>query len=190
MRKIFFATGNQGKLNSAKKMLGKYYDIEGIKLNIEEPQSLDQEYVAKYKVDKAFEILKAPVFCEDLGMYIEKYNNFPGIMTAYVLEGIGLCGLTKLFEESEPAYYKTTIAYKDSNNEFTTSVIMKGKLTIKNISKKYDPATSKNLIKNIFIPDGYTKVINDLTDKERYLLPYNLPLYKELVNKIEENNGK
>lgn len=187
MKKIYFATSNQGKLSCAKKCLNKYFEIEGIKLDIEEPQSLDQQYVAKYKVDKAFEILKAPVFCEDLGMYIEKYNNFPGILTAFVLQGIGLEGIKKLIIDGEPAYYKTTIAYKDSNNEFFADSIMKGKLTM-NISKKYDPKSSKNPIRNIFIPDGHNKVIADLTEEEQDNLTYNVTQYEEFLKKIQNGN--
>ena len=90
MKKLCFATSNPFRLSSAQTYFKDKFDIEGIKLNIDEPQTLDQEYVAKYKVNKAFEILRKPVFCEDVGLYIEKYNDFPRVLTAFILKGIGV----------------------------------------------------------------------------------------------------
>ncbi|MDD2839584.1 MAG: non-canonical purine NTP pyrophosphatase [Rickettsiales bacterium] len=190
MKKIYFATSNPFKLKFAKMYLGNKFDIEGVKLEIDEPQSLDQEYVAKCKVERAFEILKEPVFCEDLGLYIEKYNNFPGILTAFVLKGIGLEGVLKLISEGEPAYYKTTIAYKDEKNDIIASVVMKGKLTIKGISKNYNPEKPANLFKNIFIADGYDIPVADLSDEECAKLPYNSKHFQAFVDEFEKIYGK
>lgn len=185
MKKLYFATSNPFKLSSAKSYFKDIFDIEGAELKIDEPQSLDQEYVAKCKVNQAFDILKQPVFCEDVGLYIEKYNNFPGVLTAFILQGIGLEGILKLISEDEPAYYKAVISYKDDKHEITTSVIMKGRLTIKGISKQYDPKTSKNLFKNIFIPEGYTVPINDLSWEEQLKLPYNTEHYQNFLEKFK-----
>lgn len=189
MKKIYFATSNPFKLKYAKKYLDKFFDIQGIKLDIEEPQSLDQEYVAKYKVSKAYEILKAPVFCEDVGMYIQKYNDFPGILTAFIIKGIGLSGLEKLIDEGDPAYYKTTIAYTDGKNNIIAESIMKGKLT-KNKSKNFNEYTP---IKSMFIPDGYYVPIADLDEEEQTKLPYNFEHYEVFCKKLlakEDKNTK
>jgi len=185
MKKIYFATSNIFKLNSAKSYFKDKFEIEGIKLDIDEPQTLDQEYVAKSKVDQAFKILNQPVFCEDVGLYIEKYNNFPGVLTAFILKGIGLEGITKLISEEEPAFYKSVIAYKDNKNEIISSVIMKGKLTIKEISKQYIPNQTKNPFKSMFIANGYNIPIADLSIEEQNKLPYNTQHFQDFLEKFE-----
>ncbi|HSQ97104.1 MAG TPA: non-canonical purine NTP pyrophosphatase [Rickettsiales bacterium] len=186
MKKLYFATSNPFKLSSAQNYFKDKFEIKGSQLDIDEPQSLDQEYVAKCKVNQAFKILKQPVFCEDVGLYIEKYNSFPGVLTAFILKGIGLEGMLNLISEGEPAYYKAVISYKDGENEITTSVIMKGKLTIKGMSKQYNSETSKNLFKYIFIADGYNVPVIDLSWEDQLKLPYNTEHYQKFLEEFEK----
>jgi len=186
MKKIYFSTGNPFKLKNAKKHLGDIFDVHGIDLHTPEPQSLDQKYVAEYKLREAFEKLNSPVFVEDLGLYINKFNQFPGVITAYVLKGIGLDGIKKLINENEPAFYQTTVAYKDENLEIFVTTKMEGHLTIANMSKNFHIMSP---FKSMFVPNGHEVPIADLSQKEQELLDYNKKAYcnfkKELLkNKI------
>lgn len=183
MKKIYFATTNIYKLKYAQKFMENIINIEDVKLNIDEPQSLDQEYVACCKVNKAFEVLKKPVFCEDVGLYMEKYNSFPGVLTAYVVSGIGINGIKNLINEGDLAFYKAVIAYKDSDCNFTCETIMKGKLTIERMSKNYSIYTP---FKSMFIPEGYKVPIADMSEEEQSKLSYNKDHYDLFLKKLKE----
>jgi len=182
MNKLYFATGNKAKSDAAKEHLKDFFEIENVKLDIIEPQTLDQEEVALCKVRQAFDLVKKPVFCEDLGLYIEKYNNFPGVLTAFVLQGIGLEEVKKLIKDKEPAFYKTTIAYKDNETEFCSQIIMKGYLTT-NISKK-----SNATFRSMFVPKGCNCTVTDLDKKEYSELPYNKGLYEVFIKDLKKFN--
>lgn len=183
MKKLYFATGNAVKITRAKTHLANLYEVETIDLDTVEPQTLDQEYVAKFKVQEAFKQLKQPVFAEDVGVYIEKYNSFPGVITKFVLQGIGLDGIKKLINEGEPAYYKMILAYTDGKNEFTVSSTMKGRLTIDKMSANYN---KKVPFKSMFIPDGFDKPIADLTKEEDDKLTYSKETYQKFIEKLNE----
>ena len=94
--------------------------------------------------------------------------------------------MLKLISEGEPAYYKSVISYKDGKNEITTSIIMKGKLTIKGMSGQYNSKTSKNLFKYIFIADGYDVPIIDLSEEKKNKLSYNTGHYQKFLAEFEK----
>jgi len=162
-REIFFATSNKFKLENAQKRIGASLTLKQVKLDIMEPQSLDQKYVCTYKTREAYKILQAPVFCEDSGLYIEKFNNFPGILTKFIVQGIGLENIEKLINENESAYYLDTIVYKDKEREFVVSTKKYGYLTIKNKSNKFN---NNAVFDTLFVPKGFNVTVNDMTDEE------------------------
>lgn len=183
IKDIYFATGNEIKLKDAQKRIGKDIILKQAKLDIVEPQSLDQEYVCTQKTREAFKILNEPVFCEDSGLYIEKYNSFPGVLTKFVLKGIGLEGIEKLIEEGEPAYYLDVIVYKDIEREIIVSTKQKGYLTKKNKSKK---VLQNSLFDSLFIPDGFNLVVNDLSDEDYNRMCNENGIFDEFRKKILE----
>jgi non-canonical purine NTP pyrophosphatase (RdgB/HAM1 family) len=178
---INFVTTNPFKLEAAKLHLEPALQIEGIKLDLIEPQSNDQEYVAKHKIEQAFNLVKKPVMVEDLGVYIEKYNQFPGILTKFILSGIGIEGIEKLIEEGEPAYYKSTIIYKDEKCEFLVSHKMKGVLTKKLKSSNFNPNTP---FKSIFIPAGCDMPMADLPDEMKNKLSFDHNFFSKFKKEL------
>jgi non-canonical purine NTP pyrophosphatase (RdgB/HAM1 family) len=83
--KIKYVTGNQIKINFAKKQLDKYnIEIEQVRLEIDEIQSEDKFAVTTDKAQKAFEILKSPLFVTDTFWEIPALNGFPGAYMKYV----------------------------------------------------------------------------------------------------------
>ncbi len=183
IKNIYFATGNEVKLKDAQKRIGTDIVLKQAKLEIVEPQSLDQEYVCMQKTREAFKILNKPVFCEDSGLYIKKYNNFPGVLTKFVLKGIGLGGIEKLIEEDEPAYYFDVIVYKDAEREFIVSTKQNGRLTKKNKSKKI---LQNSLFDSLFIPDGFNFVVNDLCNEDYNKMCNENGIFDEFRKKIFE----
>ena len=187
IQEIFFATSNTLKLEEAQKRIGDSILLKQIKLNIDEPQSLDQKYVCTYKVREAYKILQAPVFCEDSGLYIKKFNNFPGVLTKFIVEGIGLEGIEKLINEGEPAYYLDTIVFKDKNNEYTISTKQLGYLTIKNKSRKFD---NNAVFDTLFVPEGFNITVNDMNKEEYSKMNDENGIFDEFRNFLNKQNAK
>lgn len=83
---LHFATTNEGKLREIKRIL-KRDNIVGIKLDIEEVQSLDPYHVIKAKARAAWEANGYnPVFVEDTFIEIYALNKRPGTFTKYFIE--------------------------------------------------------------------------------------------------------
>lgn len=114
--KILFATGNQGKIDEAKAMLGVSLEIANIQ--IDEVQSMDLEYVARKKAQAAFDVLKKPVITDDVGLFIDAWKGFPGPFAKFVLETMGVDGLLDLLknETNRKVIVKSGVAYHDGEN--------------------------------------------------------------------------
>ena len=183
MKELYFATGNSVKLARAETNLKDFCIVKNIDLDMLEPQSLDQKYIADYKVQEAYKSINKPVFAEDVGLYIEKFNQFPGVLTKFVLKGIGLEGFKKLIVEGEKAFYKAIISYTDGTNNFSVDAVINGKLTIDKMSNNFNP---KVPFKSMFIPDGFNRTIADLTKEEDDSLAYSKEIYQKFITKLIE----
>lgn len=99
--KINFVTSNKGKIEGLKRYLKHHNidcEVEGINLEIVEPQANTVAEVSRSKARQAFEKLGKPVLVEDGGFYVDALKNFPGVYTRYVLDTIGEKGIIKLLE--------------------------------------------------------------------------------------------
>ena len=70
--KIYYVTGNMGKLKLAQDFL-KGIDVDMLTYDFEEPDVNDIEYIAKWKVKKAYDKIKKPCMALDSGFYIPSY---------------------------------------------------------------------------------------------------------------------
>jgi XTP/dITP diphosphohydrolase len=128
---IYFVTSNPNKLKVANLVLRPEIDVIGYELDLPEIQTLAQNAIATDKARRAFALIKKPLFIDDSGIFIEKYHQFPGTLTKFIVKGIGLAGVIKLIEPNEPAYFRTVIVYKDATQEFLVDGIVKGSLSTK-----------------------------------------------------------
>ena len=93
--KIWFLTGNLGKVKEAEQHLNKLgYEVEQLVIDeeISEPQSDDLYSVAQAKITQALPHLankEDMLLVEDAGLFIEHLNGFPGVYSAYVLKTSG-----------------------------------------------------------------------------------------------------
>ena len=118
-KRIYYITGNQSKFEEAKEIM-KNINITLAKkdLKIEEIKSLEQEKVVIGKARDAFKKIKAPLIVDDVGIYFEEYNKFPGTFTRFLFEAIGFEGIEKLLEKkNRNAYFKILLCYKDKKTE-------------------------------------------------------------------------
>lgn len=116
MQKLYFVTGNPEKVREAQAILK--LPIEIADLEIDEVQSLDSLYVAKRKVEEAFKILQKPVIVDDVSVFIEALNGFPGPLIKSLREAIGNQGIIEMLDSknTRKAVVQNTIGYHDGKD--------------------------------------------------------------------------
>lgn len=95
--KLIFVTSNQNKLREAREILGA--EIEGVSLDLPEPQALNVAEVAAEKARAAYRALEAPphpVLVEDSGVVFGAWNGLPGALTKWFLASVGNEGLLRM----------------------------------------------------------------------------------------------
>ncbi|MCL4379422.1 MAG: hypothetical protein M1160_02125 [Candidatus Marsarchaeota archaeon] len=164
--KIYVATTNTGKLKEFREVLnGSGIDIESVDLKFDELQNDDIEKISKDKAIQAFSRLRSPVLVDDVGIYIDKYKNFPGINAKQVVESLSLYGIKRLIDEGDRAHFLIAISYMDSslNEPQTFFGKTEGKLSL-----NYRGEGERDFPFNqLFIPDGESKFVCEIPVEER-----------------------
>lgn len=127
--KIYFATGNEGKLEEMRPAFEETgFELEQVEADVPEIDELEIEKVAEQKLmDSYDEIGKQPLIIEDTGFFVETLGGFPGVEAAYFDKTAGAEKLLDLMEgeENRKAYFKTAIAaYIDGNVHVFTGKMM------------------------------------------------------------------
>ena len=161
MIKLYFATGNEGKLKEAQKILG--VEIIGSGLEIDEVQSLDPLEVAVKKARAYYDKLKKPIFVEDVSVSIKALNGLPGPYIDAFVKTLGNEGIIDVMKgkEDRRANAQATVVYIPKKGQ---EEIFVGKV-VGSISDKprgtgfgWDP---------IFIPEGETRTFGEMTLEEK-----------------------
>lgn len=111
--KIYFATGNSGKVEHAQNILSDC-DIEQVNVDTIEPQSGSIEEIALSKVEQAVE--KADVeedsflIADDSGLFVDELNGFPGPLSSPFDDMVGKERLLDLVDEGADARFRAAIA--------------------------------------------------------------------------------
>lgn len=191
MQVIHYVTGNKSKFEEAESYFKKYApDIQlvGGDLEIVEPQTLDQRAIALHKAKEAWKILRKPLLVDDEGIYFHAYNNFPGVFTKFVYQGIGLKGLFKLLDEDNRMLSKLFLVYVDDMGdcqvfeggcEGVIVTLLPGVMF--NPSCPYD---------SVFIPQGEDKVYGQLSEAEQSKYSSRLRALKQFLAWYQEKCGK
>jgi len=162
MKKVYFATTNEGKLSEAEGILG--INIKGISMDIDEVQSLNNVEVATKKATSYFDLVKKPVFVEDVSLTFNALGKLPGTLIDSFYKELGNRGLCDLLKSKKDrsAVAQTTLCFIDKKRKphiFTGKV--KG-----NISKK--PKGDKGFGWDpIFIPEKEDKTFAQMTIEEK-----------------------
>jgi len=114
--KIWFATGNKHKVVEAATVLAPYgiklehYPLERVEIQADDPAD-----IAAYSLQQVSD--SRPLCVEDAGVSIDRWGNFPGPYSSYVLERLGNSGILKLMqgEQNRKAHYVSAIAYRDES---------------------------------------------------------------------------
>ena len=105
-RRVWFLTGNLGKVKEASEYLGPLgYEVHQLLTPSEaiiEPQSDDLTDVATSKIEQALSHLPGNsgsqdmLMVEDAGLFINSLGGFPGVYSSYVYDTIGCEGIIRL----------------------------------------------------------------------------------------------
>jgi XTP/dITP diphosphohydrolase len=121
MTKLYFVTGNAGKFAEVSAILKDKYEVEQIKLDLDEIQALKSEDVIKHKAEEAHSLLHFPVLVEDTALYIRAWKNLPGALTKWFLEAVGTDGICKMManESNREAFAETVFGLYDGGTLHT-----------------------------------------------------------------------
>lgn len=166
MKKLIVATGNKGKVQELEDILKIPLEIANIE--VDEVQSMDLEYVARKKAESAFKILKKPVVIDDVGVFIDAWNDFPGPFVKYIFLHLGNKKVLKLLakEKNRKVIVRSVVGYHDGKKVHTFLGEVKGKIAFKELGTDgwgFDP---------IIIPNGQTKTYAQMGNKKKNQLSH------------------
>ena len=171
MKKLVFVTGNKAKASDVQKILD--FPIKIVDLDLDEIQELNIEQVAIHKVMEAFDKIKSPVFVDDVGLYIDAWNNFPGPLIKWILKAGGEKGSSVLLKmldkvKNRKATAKLVVAYHDGKSVHCFLGEARGTISNKiragnNFGFGWD---------SVFIPEGLDKTYGEMTFEEKNLISH------------------
>lgn len=192
--KVYLTTTNEGKIKEiTAALVGSGIELMPTKLEeIMEPQIVSMGEISRYKAKQAYDLLlksgieKPAVLVDDAGIYFEKYNEFPGVMSKYIMEGIGMDGVKNLIAEGDKAYFQAVLSYMDETMKEPVSFVGKseGTLSLKDNNLDLEGGLPYN---HLFIPTGHDKFAYQIPTEER---SYNhrMKAARMFVEFIDERN--
>ncbi|HSP79820.1 MAG TPA: non-canonical purine NTP pyrophosphatase [Myxococcaceae bacterium] len=147
-------------------------ELERIELPIIEPQGSTLEAVSLDKARQAFAMLEKPLVVEDSGLCVDALAGFPGPVTKYMLETIGVTGLLRLASglPSRTCRFVGALVYMDEEGRPQTFV---DKQAVGTLAPEPDGTRCPeawSALWNIFIPEGASKPLSGLSQDERHAL--------------------
>ncbi len=115
--RLTFVTGNPGKLQEARQVLGPGIELDQDAHGYAEVQADTLEEVARAGLEFLAARLDPPFFLEDSGLFIDALSGFPGVYSAYVYKTLGCPGVLSLLEgvgdDRRTARFEAVIGYRD-----------------------------------------------------------------------------
>lgn len=178
MKGTYFITTNAYKFKKFTEVVhSSSFAVEQLSEETPELQAKTNREVAEFSAEWAANKFNLPVLKEDVGLYIESLDGFPGVYLNQIEKWIKSEGYLKLLGNvnNRAAYWEYAIAYCEPNKKpisFYTHQPGEIATEIKGNSGYF---TDK-----IFIPKGQTKTIAELLDDNTYVRNDNH--YKQLLD--------
>lgn len=150
---VYYVTSNPAKFEEIQAFLAQHHclnlELRHKSMDLQEIQTLDQQFLAKDKARKAWEMLKKPVLIDDGAIYFARYNNFPGPLAKFVAQGLGFEGLKRIIDDGDRATRVLYLAYCDGPEPILFEGRSEG--TLIKPAQCGDPRLPYNAF---FVPDG------------------------------------
>ena len=159
MKDVVYITGSQRKAEYFAKLIG--FEVEHVKVDLDEIQSLDLHEVVRHKLRQAFKEVNRPVLVEDVSLEFTVLGRLPGTFIKWFQEELSHEQLCRLLDGKERgAVARCVFGYFDGNEE----VYFEGKLEgsvpenpTGSLGFGWDP---------IFIPKGYSVTRAELSPED------------------------
>lgn len=191
MKELIFASSNKGKIKEVKEIFSNsdYNIISLLDLNFDkeiEETGVTFEENALIKAEEIFNIYKRPVISDDSGLSVEILNGSPGVYSKRFAgeNSNDENNINKLLNELikfNPPYKAKFICSAVYKDELKTEIAIgefHGEITFYrkgNNGFGYDP---------IFIPNGYSKTLAELTNEEKNKISHRAIAFKNLKELI------
>ncbi|MBL8119683.1 MAG: TIR domain-containing protein [Anaerolineae bacterium] len=156
---LHFATTNPQKKRMYEQLLNT--ELQTTALHLDDIQHIDAGEVALHKAEKAYAILKKPVFVDHSSLAVRAWGGFPGGLTTCFYVPVGLHNVCRMLQPFEDKYAESisVIAFEDGSlrRKFVSSVA--GRIADQPRGNGY----SWN---NIFIPAGFDQTLGEMSEEE------------------------
>lgn len=175
MDKLYFVTGNKNKVKEVQQILD--FPIEIIDIDLYEIQSLDINEVVIKKAEDAFLQVKKPLVVEDVGMYVNAWNGFPGPFVKFLHKagGDSYDLLLRMLENEtdKTVHIKAVIGFHDGEKVN----IIEGSFDGKFVEKKGDKGWGFD---PYIIPDGYDMTFGELSEDVKNKISHRAKAFRKL----------
>jgi non-canonical purine NTP pyrophosphatase (RdgB/HAM1 family) len=150
---LTFVTSNDHKAREASQILE--IDLDRVAIDLDEIQDMDLARIVEHKLRQAYAQLQKPVIVEDVGLFFEAWNGFPGPFIKWIKETMGYAALPALLDENRRATWRVMYGYFDGTTLQTFDGTLPGSIAS-------EPRGSSWGFDVIFIPDGETQTLAEL----------------------------
>lgn len=191
--KLCFATNNKHKIEEVAALLGGHFSLMSLAdIGCTEELAEDFFTIAENSLQKAeyvFKKYKVPCFADDSGLEVDALHGKPGADSAHYAgpqrshhDNMNLLLKNLKGVENRKAQFKTVITLFQSNGWMKQ---FEGIVTGNIINEKrgtmgfgYDP---------IFVPDGFSKTLAEMTMEEKNKISHRACAIKKLVGHLQAN---
>jgi XTP/dITP diphosphohydrolase len=120
MKRLYFITGNKGKVREATEKLQPLgFSVVQKDLGYPEIQADSLEEVAQEGIEHVRAKFHKAFMLEDAGLFIDTLQGFPGVYSKYVFFTIGLPGILRLLQgvNNRKAVFRSVYAYCESGKK-------------------------------------------------------------------------
>ncbi|MFH1200146.1 MAG: non-canonical purine NTP pyrophosphatase [Candidatus Micrarchaeota archaeon] len=162
---VVFASSNPEKLREVHDILSKHgVNAVPIRLDLNEPDLLDQRAIAQAKAQTAFLKLRRPAIAEDTAVYFNATPGYPGVRASREFTRLGFDGLlAKVKGNGRGARFVTMVAYCDSpdSKPMVFAGVLHGRIA--QIPKSTGNRGMKFPYERIFRPCGQQKMLCEMS---------------------------
>lgn len=179
---ISFITSNSGKAAEAQSIL--HTPIELTKIELDEIQSLDLEEIIKKKAQSAFEVVNKPLLVDDVGLFIDTWQGFPGPFIKFLLKAGGNNLLLRMLapESNRIATARCAVGYHDGEKIHIFMGEVPGEIVREPRGTEgwgWDP---------IFQPDGMTQTFAEMGESKKNKISHRGRAFTQLKKFLNDHH--
>ena len=181
--RIYFATGNKGKLlEVTEKFKSVGIEVEHLVHEYPEIQSDSLESVVEWGLGWLWEEHGEPGMIDDSGLFVDALYGFPGVFSAYAFKSLGCDGILKLLAgaNDRTAEFRCCAGFVDEDG---SKIVVTGQVRGRIIHEKrgsggfgYDP---------IFVPEDNERTFAEMSVDEKNSISHRGRAFEQLADALK-----